>query len=79
MKLSKCDFYKREVQSLGHVISEEGALVDRAKIRAILEWLVPKDVHDIRSFMGLLGYYHRFIECFSRIAHHITMLQKKSI
>ena len=78
-KLSKCDFYKREVQSLGHVISEEGTPVDPAKIRAILEWPVPKDVLDIRSFMGLTWYYRKFIDFFSRIAHPITNLEKKGI
>ena len=42
-----------------------------------MEWLVPKDVADIRSFMGIIGYYHRFIEGFSKIAYHIMSLQKK--
>ena len=53
MKLSKCDFYKREVQYLGHAISEKGVAVDPDKVKAIIEWPVPKDVHDIMSFMGL--------------------------
>ena len=56
VKLSKCDFYKREVQYLGHVISEKDVAFDLAKVQAILEWPVPKDVHDIRSFKGLTGY-----------------------
>ena len=47
------------------------------KIKAITEWLVPKDVIDIRSFMGITGYYRNFIEGFSKIDHHITSLQKK--
>ena len=51
-KLSKCDFYKREVHYLGHITSEKGVAVDLAKIKAIVEWPVLKDVHDIRSFMG---------------------------
>ena len=67
-KLSKCDIYKKKVQYLGHVKSENGIAVGPAKIKAILEWLAPKDVHDIRSFMGLSGYCYIFIENFSRIA-----------
>ena len=55
-KLSKCDVYKKEVQYLGHVISEKGIVVDPTKIKIILEWPAPKDVHDIKSFMGLMGY-----------------------
>ena len=62
---------------MGHVISEEGTPVDPAKIRAILEWLVPKDVHDIRSFMGLTCYYCIFIEIFSRITYLIKTFQKR--
>ena len=44
-----------------------------------MEWPIPKDVHDIRSFMGLTGYYCKFIDCFSKIAHRITIFQKKSV
>jgi hypothetical protein len=76
-KFDKCDFYQKKIQYLGHVISTEGVAVDLEKIRAILEWLVPKDVEDIRSFMGITGYYRRFIEGFSKIAYPITSLQKK--
>ena len=78
-KLSKRDFYKIEVQYLGHVISEEGVAVDPAKIKATLEWPVPKYVHDIIYFIGLTCYYHIFIEMFSRISHPITTLENKSI
>eukprot|EP00253_Pinus_taeda_P016914 PITA_16914 len=56
-KFSKCDFYKEEIQYLGHIIRREGISVDPKKIRTIMEWPVPKDVADIRSFMGLAGYY----------------------
>ena len=72
-------FIKKEVQYLGHVISEEGVDFDPTKIKAILKWPLPKDVHDIRYFMGLTGYYRRFIENFSKITHPITTLQKKSV
>jgi hypothetical protein len=52
-KFDKCDFYQKEIQYLGHVISVEGIVIDPEKIKAILEWLVPKDVEDIWSFMGI--------------------------
>eukprot|EP00253_Pinus_taeda_P022388 PITA_22388 len=56
-KYSKCDFYKEQIQYLGHIITREGIAVDPEKIRTIMEWPIPKDVADIRSFMGLAGYY----------------------
>ena len=65
------------MQYLGHVISSEGIAIDPEKIKAIMEWPVPKDVADIWSFMGIIGYYCRFIEGFSKIAYPITSLQKK--
>ena len=55
MKFSKCDFFKDEIQYLGHVVTKEGILVDPEKIRAIEYWPVPKDVIDVRSFMGITG------------------------
>jgi hypothetical protein len=78
-KFNMCDFYQREIQYLGHVISSKGIVVDPEKIKSIMEWPVPKDVADIRSFMGITGYYRRFIEGFSNIAYPITSLQKKGI
>eukprot|EP00253_Pinus_taeda_P031631 PITA_31631 len=76
-KYSKCDFYKEQIQYLGHIITKEGIAVDPEKIRTIMEWPIPKDVADIRSFMGLEGYYRQFVEGFSRVAYPITSLQKK--
>jgi hypothetical protein len=62
---------------LGHIISEEGIAVDPEKVQAIQEWPAPRNVAEVRSFMGLAGYYKRFIAGFSRIAHAITSLQRK--
>jgi hypothetical protein len=76
-KFSKCEFFQKKIHYLGHVLSEEGVAVDPEKIRSIMEWPTPKDVLDIRSFMGLVGYYRRFIEGFSKIGCLITALQKK--
>ena len=56
-KFSKCDFFKDKIQYLGHVVTKEGILVDPEKIKAIEDWPVPKDVTDVRSFMGITGYY----------------------
>jgi hypothetical protein len=76
-KFYKCDFYQKEIQYLGHVISAEGVVVDSEKTKSIMEWPVPKDVADIRSFMGITDITYRFIEGFSKIAYPITSLQKK--
>eukprot|EP00253_Pinus_taeda_P011517 PITA_11517 len=76
-KFSKCDFFKEEIQYLGHVITKEGIAVDPEKIKDIMDWPMPKDVADVRSFMGLAGYYRRFVEGFSKVAFPITSLQKK--
>ena len=78
-KLSKCDFYRDKIQYLGHIISEEGISMDPEKIEAIMNWPTPRNVTDVRSFMGLAGYYRRFIEGFSKVAHAITSLQKKGM
>ena len=78
-KLSKCDFYKDRIQYLGHIILEEGISVDLDKIESIMNWPTPRNVTDVRSFMGLARYYRRFIEGFSRVAHPITSLQRKGI
>jgi hypothetical protein len=78
-KFDKWDFYQRKMKYLGHVISKDGIAVDREKIKSIMEWPIPRNVADIRSFMGITNYYQRLIEGFSRIAYMITSLQKKGI
>ena len=67
-KFSKCEFWLREVAFLGHVLSENAVAVDPSKVHDVLNWVQPKNVTDIQSFLGLAGYYRRFIENFSKIA-----------
>ena len=64
-KLSKCDFWLSEVKFLGHVISKAGVTVDPEKIEAVMNWQRPRNVFEIRSFLGLAGYYRRFVKDFS--------------
>jgi len=66
-----------EIKFLGHVISKEDISVDPTKVEAVLQWEPPKSVTEIRSFLGLVGYYRRFIEGFSKIAMPLTQLTKK--
>ncbi|KAK5843606.1 hypothetical protein PVK06_006063 [Gossypium arboreum] len=78
-KFSKCEFWLREVTFLGHVVSAEGIKVDPRKIEAILEWKPPRTVSEIRSFLGLAGYYRRFVEGFSVMAAPLTKLIRKRV
>lgn len=74
---AKCELFKSKIQYLGHVISVDGISVDPAKIQAIIDWPTPTNVSEICSFMSLAGYYRRFVQNFSRIAHPIFSLQRK--
>ncbi|KAL0540359.1 hypothetical protein IC582_024596 [Cucumis melo] len=76
-KFSKCDFWLKKVSFLGHVVSSEGVSVDPANIEAITSWPRPSTVSEIRSFLGLAGYYRRFVENFSRIASPLSQLTRK--
>ncbi|XP_027915840.1 uncharacterized protein LOC114175300 [Vigna unguiculata] len=71
-KLSKCEFWMDEVQFLGHVISAQGIVVDPTKVDAVAKWESLKSATEIRSFVGLAGYYKRFIEGFSKIVVPLT-------
>jgi hypothetical protein len=78
-KFSKCEFWLDTVKFLGHTISSDGISVDPSKVQEVLDWKPPTSVHQIRSFLGLAGYYHRFIPDFSRIAKSIKELLKKGV
>ncbi|GJX24282.1 putative reverse transcriptase domain-containing protein [Tanacetum coccineum] len=76
-KFFKCEFWLREVQFLGRVINGDGIHVDPSKIEAIKNWEAPKTLSEVCSFLGLVGYYHRFIKNFSKIAKSLTILTQK--
>ena len=78
-KLSKCQFWLDRVAFLGHVISVEGVSVDPKKIEAVVNWKPPKNVSEVRSFLGLVGYYRQFVEEFSKIAAPLTKLTRKDV
>ncbi|KAK8543626.1 hypothetical protein V6N13_076426 [Hibiscus sabdariffa] len=78
-KFSKCEFWLNEVIFLGHIVSAEGIRVDPKKIEAIMGWKQPKNVSEVRSFLGLAGYYRRFVEGFSIIAAPLTKLLRKDV
>ncbi|GJY94080.1 reverse transcriptase domain-containing protein [Tanacetum coccineum] len=77
-KISKCEFWLREVQFLRHVINGNGIYVDPSKIEVVKNWKAPKTSTEVCSFLGLAGYYRRFIENFSKIAKSLTILTQKS-
>ena len=76
-KFSKCQFWLDKVAFLGHVISAEDISVDPQKIEAIMNWKPPTNVSEVHSFLGLAGYYRKFVERFSKIATPLTNLLKK--
>ncbi|GJR39581.1 putative reverse transcriptase domain-containing protein [Tanacetum coccineum] len=77
-KFSKCDFWIHIVQFLGHLIDSQGLHVDPAKIEAVKNWTSPTTPTEVRQFLGLAGYYRRFIEGFSKIAKPMTKLTQKN-
>lgn len=79
VKFSKCEFWLKKVTFLGHVVSTGGIRVDPHKIEAVLDWKQPKNVLEIHNFLGLAGYYRRFVEGFSLIAVPLTKLLCKGV
>jgi hypothetical protein len=78
-KFSNCEFWLDTVKFLGHTVSKDGISIDPSKVQEVMDWKPPSSVYQIRSFLGLAGYYRRFIPDFSRIAKPMTELLKKGV
>ncbi|XP_050897775.1 uncharacterized mitochondrial protein AtMg00860-like [Lathyrus oleraceus] len=76
-KLSKCSFGLSEVEYLGHIVSGDGVSMVSTKVQAVLDWLIPTNLKQLRRFLGLTGYYRRFIKSYATIAGSLTNLLKK--
>ena len=78
-KLSKCDFFQTEVEFLGHHVGRAGVRMMEDKVKAVAEWPVPKNVRDVRAFLGTAGYYRKFIRDFSKLSAPMNELTKDSV
>lgn len=79
IKFSKCKCAQRSIAYLGHVISGKGITTDPAKVQAVMDWPQPKTIKDVRGFLGLAGYYQKFIKHFGVIVQPLTALLKKGV
>jgi hypothetical protein len=76
-KPSKCFFGVKEVEYLGHIVSHEGVKVDPNNIKAMMDWSIPKILKNLRGFLGLTGYYHKFVRNYGRIETPLMTINKK--
>ena len=78
-KLRKCEFWLNEVSFLGHIVLKQGIRVDPKKIQVVVEWKPLRNVTEVHSFLGLAGYYRRFVKGFSMISAPMTRLLQKNV
>lgn len=78
IKRSKCSFAKQRVEYLGHVVSVDGVAIEPAKVEAVKNWLVPRNLKQLRGFLGLTGCYRKFIAHYGMISHPLIALLKKN-
>ena len=78
-KFKKCEFWLPEVTLHGHIVSKDGIKVDPSKVEAVRDWLRPRNASKVRSFLGLAGYYRRFVEGFSKIVAPMIELTRKNL
>ena len=78
-KLKKCEFWLDRVSFLGHVVTKDGISVDPGKVDVVSNWRRPTTMTEIRSLLGLAGYYRRFVKGFSKIAQPLTSLTQKRV
>lgn len=79
LKQSKCVLGAKEVEYLGHLISSDGVQMDKQKVMRVLDWLVPKNLKELRGFLGLTSYYRRFIKGYGEMARPLTDCLKKGV